>query len=195
MILGPAASLRPSMALSRGELLRRSATACATVLLPPPAGAIDDGDFELNEDDEIPDVRTGRPDAKASKAPKEVTAEDGKAAFARIVAARSTLDETRKLISADDFTGARAQVKSLANLEDSLLLLVNSPCIGLDGKKTIGTIKRYGVGADVLIMMGALDASLGGGSSNKADASDNARKASEALDEVIVVGKSSGLKP
>merc|ERR1712194_165414 len=106
---------------------------------------------------------------------------------------RSTLDETRKLIGENDFKGAQAKVKSLASLEDNLLLLVNSPCIGLDGKKTIGTIKRYGVGADALIMMGALDTSLG--ASSKADASDYARKASEALDEVIVVGKSSGLKP
>ena len=80
-----------------------------------------------------------------------------------------------------------------AALEDNLLVLLASPLLAPEGKKQIGTGKQYGVGADVLIMMGGLGAAVSGGNSDNAKS--YLAKASDALDEVLLVCKSSGLKP
>ena len=157
----------------------------------------DDDDDLLNDDDEIPDVRSGGPPKKKGGAPPPgpATEASGKAAFASIVAARQALEPVKAQIANADYAGAsKATAKApLADLESTLLVLVKSPVLGPEEKKSIGTIKRYGVGADVLIMMGGLDAALS--SKNAADADKMANKAAQALDEVVLIGKSSGLKP
>ena len=79
-----------------------------------------------------------------------------------------------------------------SSLEENLLVLVQSPLLGADEKKQIGTIKRYGVGADVLIMVGGLNAAVKGG--DKGGALDKLQKASDSIDEVLLVCKGSGLK-
>ena len=92
----------------------------------------------------------------------------GKAAFQSIVGAREALKR------GDDVNSP--EVKDLAN---SLSTLVQSPVLSASDKKAIGSPRTYGLGADVVIMIGGGDKT----------------KAIEALDEILVVCKSSGLKP
>lgn len=56
-----------------------------------------------------------------------------------------------------------------------------------------GTIKRYGIGADVLIMLGGLNEAVTGADATKAKSF--TQKSKDALDEVIAVCKDSGLSP
>lgn len=56
-----------------------------------------------------------------------------------------------------------------------------------------GTIKRYGIGADVLIMLGGLNEAVTGADATKAKSF--TQKSKDAIDEVIAVCKDSGLSP
>lgn len=107
------------------------------------AWALDnDDDSYLNDDDEIPDLRMRQPKKPQSK-PVNADAAAGKEAYAQLLAARRALDN----FNADDLA-------PFEGLEQALLILVNSPVLRKEDKLAIGTVKRYGVGADVLIMVG-----------------------------------------
>ena len=116
----------------------------------------------------------------------------GKAAFAEIVMARKILDQLSASVGKGDFSAVSASLASapFSTMEANLLVLVQSPLLGPEEKKAIGTIKRYGVGADVLIMLGGLNSARDGASIKS-----YLSKASEAIDEVLLVCKSGGLKP
>ena len=185
-------------ALSRADALRAAFGAAALAAAPRHSLAVDlDDDDDLNQDDEVPDVRMrgGAPRTKPGDKPppKAKDAAAGKAAFAELVSARKSLDSLAVSLGKGD----RAAVgKVLADapfstLEENLLTLVQSPVLGVDDKKQIGTIKRYGVGADVLIMAGGLNSAV----ANGGDAKGYLTKTSDALDEVILICKGAGLKP
>ena len=188
-------SLRLS-ALSRADALRAAFGAASLAVAPRHSIAVDlERDDELNEDDEIPDVRSGAP-KKPGEKPQPLAAKDaesGKAAFSELVSARKTLDSLAvSLGNGDRATVAKALSDApLSTLESNLLTLVQSPVLGMDEKKQIGTIKRYGVGADVLIMAGGLNSAI----ANNGDAQGYLTKTSDALSEVILICKGAGLKP
>lgn len=164
-------ALRLHASLTRAEALK-SAMAVTLTLSPLAARALDDeDDDDLNSDDEVPMVgsTTGRKQrAKpAAMAPVKADADAGRAAFQSIVAAREALKRGDQ---------NAPEVKDLSN---SLATLVQSPLLSASDKKTIGSPRTYGLGADVVIMVGGGDV----------------KKAVQALDEIVVVCKSSGLKP
>ena len=186
-------------ALSRADAIRAALGTAYAVSTAAPVLAVDlDDEDEVDANDEVPDVRMrgGAPRVKPGDRPatKKVDAAAGQAAFADIVAARKGLDKLSTSLASGDLktVGMAISGAPYASLEDSLLTLVQSPLLGADEKKQIGTIKRYGVGADVLIMMGGLNAAVRDGDGGGAKSF--LTKASNALDEVLLVCKSCGLK-
>ena len=133
------------------------------------------------------------PVVPAHAAAKKASAADGVTAFAGIVEARKVLDKVEQLIKTDKYDDAKTLLESgsVAAFESNAMALVASPALAAEDKKAIGTIRRYGVGADVLIMLGGL---------NEAVRDDDARaaksylaKSKASLDEVISIARGSGL--
>lgn len=189
----------PQTTLSRADLVRAAVGAAAVAINPQRSLAIldDDDEDDFNQNDEIPDVRTGRPKAKRADAeplPKVKDAAAGKLAFYEIVSARKMLDGLSTSLSKGDSSSVAKELSAapFSTLEANLQILVQSPLLDADGKKQIGTIKRYGSGADVLIMVGGLTAAVANGST---DDKGYLLKATNALDDVLLTCKGSGLKP
>lgn len=161
------------------------------------AADLDDDDSDLDANDEVPGAPMigGAKRAKPGDKPApKIDAAAGQRAFTELVAARKALDGCAKSLSSGDRTSVATALSKapFSTLEDNLLTFVQSPNLGVDDKKQIGTIKRYGSGADVLIMMGGLNAAVNGGGGG--DGPGFLKKAAESLDEVILVGKGAGFK-
>ena len=113
--------------------------------------------------------------------------EDASAAVGRIRVARAALDDVSAAIASKSFEDAQALLESpsITGFEKDCTILVQSTVLPSDEKKAIGTIRRYGVGADVVIMLGGLSNAV---SENDArGAADFAVKAKAALDELLVI--------
>jgi hypothetical protein len=97
---------------------------------------------------------------------------------------------------------------SLSSFESNALSLLSSKSLDESSKKEIGTIRRYGVGADVMIMYGGLLNELSGGAEGGQEfelEDDEVRKVdrrevekyllrtAESLDEIIAICKSNGM--
>lgn len=103
--------------------------------------------------------------------------------------ARAALDDVRGAITAKRFDEALALIQSppIAGFETDCTMLIQSSVLDTEDKKAIGTIRRYGLGADVLIMLGGL--------ANAASEEDGSMalsfttKAAAALDEILVITK------
>ena len=198
-----------STPLTRRQALLRGvpAAAAAFKLLPvrPAAAASLDDDDDDDDDDEIPDVRPGRPAPKkvkeggaAAGTPafnKNLTPADGKRAALQILAAREALDPADELVSAGDFAALRSLLSAapVSAFEDNALVLVQSKALGLDDVKQIGTIKRFGAGADVIIMLGGLEKAVG--DKNASNAKSFLGKAKGSLDEILSICKANKLVP
>lgn len=185
--------------LSRRSASALIATAPLAAALPahayaPPPQAFADEDESDN--DEIPDVRSGRPAPVKTEQPKkkDYTPEDGRTAFKDIVASRKVLDKADALLASKDYASVSALLDAapVSSFSDNALILLNSKAIkDPDAIKQIGTIKRYGVGADVSIMLGGL-----GNAARGSDATETRcylDKAKSSLDELIIIGKGAGL--
>ena len=124
---------------------------------------------------------------------KNLTPADGKNAAVQILAARTKLDAADKLVSAGDWKALKSLMDSapVSSFEENALVLVQSKALGLDDVKQIGTIKRYGVGADVIIMLGGLEKAVG--DKNAANAKSFLDKAKASLDEIVTICKSNKL--
>tara|TARA_B110001452_G_scaffold252939_1_gene243179 strand:- start:508 stop:1146 length:639 start_codon:yes stop_codon:yes gene_type:complete len=187
--------------LSRRSASALIATAPLAAALPalaytPPPQAIASEDEDDN--DEIPDVRSGRPAPTPKKSEqakkKDYTPEDGRTAFKDIVASRKVLDKADALLASKDYASISALLDAapVSSFGDNALILLNSKAIkDPDAIKQIGTIKRYGVGADVSIMLGGLSEAARG--SDAAGAKSYLDKAKSSLDELIIIGKGAGL--
>lgn len=167
----------------------------ALAYTPPPQAMASEDE---SEDDEIPDVRSGRPAPSAKKTEqtkkKDYTPEDGKTAFKDIVAARKELDKADALLASNSYSSITSLLDAapISSFQDNALILLNSKAIkDPDAIKQIGTIKRYGVGADVSIMLGGLSEAARG--SDAAGAKSYLEKAKSSLDELIIIGKGAGL--
>jgi len=183
------------LALSGLAVTRRTAleAACAAALFRQRAAWADDED--KNFEDEIPDP--GRPVPKrkqsAAAAPKDLKPADGKVAALQILAARQKLDSVDTLVAAKDFAALRSLLDSapLSTFEANALVLVQSKALDPQDVKAIGTIKRYGVGADVIIMLGGLGAAAQ--NSDASEALSYLSKAKASLDEILVICKGNKL--
>lgn len=86
----------------------------------------------------------------------------------------------------------------MSSFENNILSLLRSHALDEESKKEIGTIRRYGVGADVMIMYGGLLTSLESGDDgeddiNGKDVAKYMERTLQAIDEVIAICKSNGL--
>ena len=113
--------------------------------------------------------------------------EDASAAVGRIRVARATLDQVSTAIASKSFDDAQALLESppITGFEKDCTILVQSTVLASEDKIAIGTIRRYGVGADVSIMIGGLANAVS--ESNARGAADYAVKAKAALDELLVI--------
>lgn len=81
---------------------------------------------------------------------------------------------------------------NINNYEENANALLASKQLDAESKKAIGTIRRYGVGADVIIMYGGLKAELEEEEANYGTLSKSLQRAVDSLDEVIAICKSNG---
>ena len=155
-------SSSPSAAwLSRRAFLPPAAAAAAS-LLPVGRAWADD----LDEDD--PDSYAGivgsasgvkkrtKPGDKAAS--QKATAADVKEGFADITNARTGLAQVGALLDKGDFAGVTKLLAAppFSSAKASLSAIVRGPTLGGEEKKAIGNEKRFGTGADVLIMLGGI---------------------------------------
>ena len=94
-----------------------------------------------------------------STAPSQKAAKiDPKTAITNLIAAQDELKDALLLAKKNDIASLRRFIDddstSIASFEVSATSLLSSKLLDSDDKKAIGTIRRYGPGADVLIMFG-----------------------------------------
>lgn len=117
---------------------------------------------------------------------KTYKASDAAAAVGRMRSSRAELAGVNALLGSSNFDGALDAVESASStLEKDCSVLVQSPVLSADDKVAIGTIRRYGIGADVLIMLGGVAEATR--EENKAKAQDLLKKGIAALDEVLAI--------
>ena len=80
------------------------------------------------------------------------------------------------------------------NYESNAQALLESKRLDAESKKDIGTIRRYGVGADVIIMYGGLKNEIdeGNESTSASEVVKYLRRTSDSLDEVLAICRSNG---
>ncbi|KAH8076707.1 hypothetical protein JL721_731 [Aureococcus anophagefferens] len=94
----------------------------------------------------------------AAAAPKKYSADDAKQAIAGIKAGRkASTASTRCSPRATSTAPPRA---APIGAEDQAAIIIQAPVLAAEDKKAIGTIRRYGVAADVIIMAGGLKEAL-----------------------------------
>ncbi|KAL7524250.1 hypothetical protein ACHAXR_000490 [Thalassiosira sp. AJA248-18] len=120
-------------------------------------------------------------------------------AYASLVNARKELQVAReKYLPKKDWEGLRdylsEEAVNMNNYEVSAGALLESKRLDAESKKDIGTIRRYGVGADVIIMYGGLKGEVDeeNESPNYASVEKYIRRTAESLDEVLAICRSNG---
>lgn len=120
-------------------------------------------------------------------------------AFASLVKARKelqTLGET--YLPKRDWEGLRTYLEqdavNLNAYEANAGALLESKRLDAESKKDIGTIRRYGVGADVIIMYGGLKNEVDEENENPngSEIAKYLRRTADSLDEVIAICRSNG---
>mmetsp|Transcript_7651 Transcript_7651/g.16078 ORF Transcript_7651/g.16078 Transcript_7651/m.16078 type:complete len:205 (-) Transcript_7651:28-642(-) len=122
---------------------------------------------------------------------------DPKKAAEDIRLARADMDKCDELAKKQKWSDMQALVDTgaVSRFESDILVVLGSDAISAQDKKDIGTIRRYGVGADVMIMLGGLkneltvdqddeDAAVNGAEVKKYIARSKA-----SLDEIILILK------
>lgn len=121
-------------------------------------------------------------------------------AYSNLVAARDELIEAaQKYLAKADWDGLTEYLQDpdhqINHYETNANVLLTSKRLDIESKKAIGTIRRYGVGADVLIMYGGLRAELEspmGDMPNMSAVQSYMVKTLDSLEEVIVICRSNG---
>lgn len=133
-------------------------------------------------------------------------------AYKSLVAARGELRYAADTyLPKGDWEGMREYLESGAvnmnNYEYSAQSLLESKRLDAESKRDIGTIRRYGVGADVIIMYGGLKNELsvrndadgddeggdeGGGGTSGAEVGKYLRRTVDSLEEVLAICRSNG---
>lgn len=119
-------------------------------------------------------------------------------AFDNLLKAREELLVAAKtyLLDKKDYDGLRAylfdEATNINNFESNALALLESKQLDAESKKEIGTIRRYGVGADVMIMYGGLTGELDNEEPNYGEVQKYMKRTLDSLDEVIAICRSNG---
>lgn len=118
-------------------------------------------------------------------------------AFTSIVKAREELQAvSNKYLKTKNYDGLKNFLSdpmlNINNFEDNANALLASKELDAESKKEIGTIRRYGVGADVIIMYGGLKTELEEDDMNSSNVSKLLQRAMDSLDEVIAICRSNG---
>ena len=120
-------------------------------------------------------------------------------AFANLVKARQELNTMSEYVPKRDWDGLRTYLTddaiNMNNYEANAQALLESKRLDAESKKDIGTIRRYGVGADVIIMYGGLKNEVNNEENDVTSAGEVGkyiRRTSDSLDEVIAICKSNG---
>lgn len=129
----------------------------------------------------------------AAASVRKYSAADAQEAAGKIREARRMLDGVDALVDRGSFEDVQALLGTapISTFEVDCTVLVQAPVLDAEDKKSIGTIKRYGVGADVIIMLGGLNEAAG--NEDAALARSYAAKARASLDEILVIIKSNRL--
>ena len=100
-------------------------------------------------------------------------------------------------VSKSDFTGLEMFLSSssMTSFENNILSLLASSALDAESKKEIGTIRRYGVGADAMIMYGGLLSALEGdmGEVDSKEVKKYLERTVQSLDEILAICNSNGL--
>jgi hypothetical protein len=119
-------------------------------------------------------------------------------AFEGLIKAREELQNAQnKYLSKRDYNGLREyleRAENINNFERNALAILASKKLDDEDKKAIGTIRRYGSGADVIIMYGGLIAEIDEGNEepDAATVQKYMTRTMDSLDEVIAICKNSG---
>ena len=120
-------------------------------------------------------------------------------AFASLVKARKELQTVGETyLPKRDWEGLRTYLEqdavNLNAYEANAGALLESKRLDAESKKDIGTIRRYGVGADVIIMYGGLKNEVGEENENPngSEIAKYLRRTADSLDEVIAICRSNG---
>ena len=119
------------------------------------------------------------------------------AAFQSLVDAREELNTaSTQYLSKKDYDGMKDYLSNpslnINNYEENAGVLLQSKKLDAESKKEIGTIRRYGVGADVIIMYGSVKAELEEEEANFGALNKSLKRTMDSLDEVIAICKSNG---
>jgi len=121
-------------------------------------------------------------------------------AFTSLVKAREELNVvSKKYLSSKDYSGLRTYLSddnlNINRYEENATSILSSKALDLESKKEIGTIRRYGVGADVMIMYGGLLSEIDEENDviDSKAASKALQRAMDSLDEVIYICRSNGM--
>lgn len=146
-------------------------------------------------------VKTSQFSGKGSAAKK--TTNDPKEAFANLIRAREELVNAKKMLAsrkpgdddfADKFKEFINDAVNINNFEGNALALLSSKAISDETKKEIGTIRRYGVGADVQIMYGGVIAELDASEyPDMGEISKYIQRTLDSLQEVIILCEGDGM--
>mmetsp|Transcript_10773 Transcript_10773/g.16013 ORF Transcript_10773/g.16013 Transcript_10773/m.16013 type:complete len:243 (+) Transcript_10773:84-812(+) len=146
-------------------------------------------------------IKTSQFSGKGAAAVK--TTNDPKEAFANLIRAREELLNAKKMLATrksgdDDFTDKFKDLindsVNINNFEGNALALLSSKAISDETKKEIGTIRRYGVGADVQIMFGGLVSELDASEyPDLGEVSKYLQRTLDSLQEVITLCENDGM--
>lgn len=118
-------------------------------------------------------------------------------AFDNLLKARIELVTAAKnYLVKGDYTGMREYLETANNMnsyEENAQALLESKRLDVESKKEIGTIRRYGVGADVIIMYGGLRTELSEEPPDSGQVKLYWTRALDSLDEVITICRNNGL--
>ena len=120
-------------------------------------------------------------------------------AFENLIQGREELiTVAQKYLTKRDLEGMRDYLedenRKINQYEANAQVLLSSKRLDVESKKAIGTIRRYGVGADVMIMYGGLRSELDDTeAANFNEVQKYLVKALDSLEEVIVICRSNGL--
>ena len=174
----------------------------SAVLLPaPPTPALADDD-EVDENDEIPDIRSGRVAPKASKSgggskkAAKVSSAVGVEAAEAVVRAQGAVKKAVKLATDKDWValGTLLDDPVLTGFEDAITKVSNAEgLLSAEDRVAIGTIRRYGLAADYMITIGGVSAELK--SSNSKEVLRLLKLANNSIDEIVQILRSARVVP
>ena len=134
-----------------------------------------------------------------SKSPVQARGVSPDTAFANLLKAKQELITAAKAyIPTRDYAGMREffeeEATNMNNFEANSRVLLESKRLDAESKKEIGTIRRYGVGADVMIMYGGLRAEIDEGNEfpNFNEVQKYFTRTLDSLEEVIAICRNNG---